>query len=122
VDLFVANSDGNNFLFHNNGNGSFTRTNSPASTDAGSFQTVNWIEYDNDGWLDLFVTSVQSGTSCRLYHNNGDGTFSRVLGSPLLTDAGLPDFSHFSRVLGSNDGMIPAQGRTSAQRRLKPSR
>ena len=87
-DLFVANGGTNNWLYHNDGNGTFTKTNSPTGTDSGSFQTVNWIDYDNDGWLDLFVTSVLSGTSCRLYHNNADGTFTRVVDSPLASDTG----------------------------------
>jgi len=85
ADLFVANTGTNNFLYHNQGNGSFVRTRSPIGADSGSFQTANWIDYDNDGWLDLFVTS---GTVCRLYHNNSDGTFSSVSGEPLLTDKG----------------------------------
>jgi hypothetical protein len=85
-DLFVANGGTNNWLYHNNGNGAFMKTNSPTGDDSGSFQTVNWIDYDNDGWLDLFATSVLSGTRCRLYHNNADGTFTRVTESALLTD------------------------------------
>jgi hypothetical protein len=87
-DLFLANGGTNNFLYHNNGNGTFTRTNSPTGADSGSFATVNWIDYDNDGWLDLFLTGFSTGTACRLYHNNGDGTFSRVMGSALLSDPG----------------------------------
>src|SRR5207247_9875797 len=44
-----------------------------------------WLEYDNDGWMDLYV--VQSGpfppqgsprARGRLFHNNGDGTFTDV--------------------------------------------
>ena len=49
-----------------------------------------WADYDNDGWLDLFIvnqvgpltlTSAQverSPAHCALYHNNGDGTFTEV--------------------------------------------
>ena len=87
-DLFVANGGLNNWLYHNDGNGNFTKTNTPTGTDSGNFTTANWIDYDNDGWLDLFLSNFASGTSCRLYHNNGDGTFTRVLGSPLLTETG----------------------------------
>jgi hypothetical protein len=76
-------------LYHNNGNGTFTKVQSPTAAEPGIFNTVNWIDYDNDGWLDLFVTdSASTAAKCRLYHNNGDGTFSRVSGSALLTDAG----------------------------------
>src|SRR5690349_17911425 len=45
---------------------------------------VGWIDYDNDGWLDLFL--VQDGPvrpapggpkpTCKLYRNNRDGTFT----------------------------------------------
>src|SRR5436190_9272309 len=85
-DAFVAG--GGNFLYHNDGGGNFTRTNSPTGTDSLSIITANWVDYDNDGWLDLFVTSFTSGTACRLYHNNGDGTFTRVEGSALVSDTG----------------------------------
>ena len=46
---------------------------------------VAWLDYDNDGWMDLYV--VQSGpfsaagsmkSQDRLYRNNGDGTFTDV--------------------------------------------
>jgi peptide methionine sulfoxide reductase MsrB len=45
---------------------------------------VAFIDYDNDGWMDLFVLSgtrldgAPAGTSNRLYKNNRDGTFSDV--------------------------------------------
>src|SRR5438105_6532249 len=32
------------------------------------------LDYDNDGFLDLFLTSLD-GTDPALYHNRGDGTF-----------------------------------------------
>src|ERR1039458_2295422 len=42
-----------------------------------------WADYDNDGYPDLFFTAYPGGNL--LYHNNGDGTFTRVTGSPLST-------------------------------------
>ncbi|MDB6033338.1 MAG: hypothetical protein JWM16_3676 [Verrucomicrobiales bacterium] len=85
-DLFAAG--GGNVLYHNNGGGNFTRTNSPTGTDSFSCFTAHWMDYDNDGWLDLFLTSFTTGTACRLYHNNGDGTFTRVEGSALVSEPG----------------------------------
>ena len=35
-----------------------------------------WADYDNDGWLDLFVCCEQQPN--RLYHNRGDGIFEEV--------------------------------------------
>jgi len=35
-------------------------------------------DYNNDGWIDLYVTDSHKGTTNALYHNNGDGTFTDV--------------------------------------------
>lgn len=51
-------------------------------------------DYDNDGYLDLFVTVPsrsafgQSGDNNLLYHNNGDGTFTRIITGSLIQDGG----------------------------------
>jgi hypothetical protein len=56
---------------------------------------IAWLDYDNDGWMDLFV--VQSGplpparataSRNRLYHNNRDGTFTDVTEKARLEDTG----------------------------------
>ncbi|MBN2380932.1 CRTAC1 family protein [candidate division WOR-3 bacterium] len=43
---------------------------------------VAWLDYDNDGWLDFYVSSYEFpmsvGHEDYLYHNNGDGTFTDV--------------------------------------------
>ena len=54
---------------------------SPTSPAAGLLDPVNsisaaWADYDNDGWLDLFVGCEKQPN--RLYHNKGDGTFEEV--------------------------------------------
>ena len=45
--------------------------------------SVSWADFDNDGWVDLFVlgvgaTALDVGRKNRLYRNNGDGTFTDV--------------------------------------------
>ena len=39
---------------------------------------VAWIDYDNDGFQDLFFVNGAPGSSNALYHNNRDGTFTDV--------------------------------------------
>ena len=47
-----------------------------------------WGDYDNDGYLDLLITAhvYYNPSPNRLYHNNGDGTFSKVLTGVVTTD------------------------------------
>ena len=87
VDLFVANYGSNNYLYHNNGNGSFTKiTTGLIVTDvvAGSVG-CSWADYDNDGFLDLFVANLAPGNDY-LYKNNGNGTFAKVTSGPIVND------------------------------------
>jgi ASPIC/UnbV protein/VCBS repeat protein len=73
-------------LLRNDGGGTFT----DVTEEAGLLDPVNsnsaaWADYDNDGWLDLFVCCERQPN--RLYHNRGNGTFEAVsirgtLGNP----------------------------------------
>jgi hypothetical protein len=92
VDLLVGNneSDGVNFLYRNNRNGSFTRvTNSIVATDiwAQGSAGAAFGDYDNDGLPDLFIAD-NAGLRNQLYHNDGNGTFSRVNSGPELLTPG----------------------------------
>ena len=90
LDLFVANNIGSkNFLYHNNGNSTFTRImNDPIVEDGTYCHSASWADYDNDGFLDLFVAEYFPTKTNHLFHNSGDGTFTRVENSPVVTDAG----------------------------------
>lgn len=79
IDLFVSNGQNqNDALYKNNGNGTFTKiTSDPIVLDGAESWGCAWGDYDNDGWSDLFVVTYQ-GQNDMLYHNNGNGTFTRI--------------------------------------------
>ena len=67
------------YLFHNNGNGTFTNVTERAGIYGETLShSAIWWDYDGDGWPDLYVANDFSGTD-RLYHNNRDGTFTDVI-------------------------------------------
>jgi hypothetical protein len=79
LDLFVSNYNGRNALFHNNGDSTFTQVLSAAPVKDGSagvyYLAPSWVDYDNDGFLDLFVAggSTDNGPGKNLlYHNDGN--------------------------------------------------
>jgi hypothetical protein len=110
TDLYVTGVN-RNILYHNNKDGTFTDVTQKAGVTGISAGkklwsvSAAWIDYDNDGLLDLFVTnyldwspensrvcgqpgkrlscppSLYKGEPNILYHNNGDGTFTDVSAS-----------------------------------------
>ena len=85
---FVSGQAVASLLLHNNGDGTFSQvTQGPVTTDTGAALSGSWADYDNDGWLDLFIPDDGGGKN-RLYHNNGDGTFTRVLSGPIVSEGG----------------------------------
>lgn len=90
LDLYVTNSEGNkkNFLYKGNGDATFTKVTTGAPvTDAFTSRSVNWTDFDNDGDVDLFVTS-EGNQNENLYRNNNDGTFTKLTSGALVTDGG----------------------------------
>ncbi len=81
MDLFVGNDTVPNFLFANRGKGRFEEIGTLAGVGYGSFglarsgMGVDAADYDQDGWLDLFVTNVDH-ESYALYHNAKDESFT----------------------------------------------
>ena len=58
-------------------------------TDAEGSISGIWADYDNDGYLDLYVANLASavgGARNTLYHNEGGTNFTRVASSPFTTD------------------------------------
>ncbi len=88
LDLFVYNGmDGNAyvpFLYRNNGDGTFTKVTSGPPVNVSAEATSGcWGDYDNDGNLDLYVTTTGLNL---LYRNNGNGTFTRITLGSQVTD------------------------------------
>lgn len=64
-------------LLENNGNGTFTDVTEAAGLlDPVNSNAAAWADYDNDGWLDLFICCERQPN--RLFHNEQDGTFVEV--------------------------------------------
>jgi len=103
-DLYVTQYP-RSILYRNNGDGTFTDVTEKAGVAApGWSSSAVWFDYDNDGRLDLFVCrfgdfskdkaifcgnpdinlhyycspKVVKASTCWLFHNNGDGTFTDV--------------------------------------------
>lgn len=90
-DLFIAKCGGNEArrtdqLYRNNGDGTFTEVGASAGVaDIMQAWSGAWGDYDNDGWMDLFVGSSTTGLDHKIMRNNGDGTFTNVTALTNLT-------------------------------------
>ncbi|MGE5406427.1 MAG: FG-GAP-like repeat-containing protein [Methanosarcina sp.] len=89
-------------IYKNNGNNTFTEQGSIALTGV-TYSSTRWIDYDNDGDIDLFLSGNDSSNIpvSRFYRNNGNGTFTEQTG---IIIAGV---SHCSSGFGDydNDGL-----------------
>jgi hypothetical protein len=88
-----APTPGRNILYHNNGDGTFSRVSGGSLTNQlGFFANASWADYNNDGFADLFVTdwgASRGGGKNLLFHNNGDGTFNKVTAGSIVNDLGI---------------------------------
>jgi hypothetical protein len=88
-------------LLRNRGDGTFTDVTRAAGVlRFAPTQTATWLDYDGDGWLDLFVGNESApgdAHPCELHHNNGNGTFTNV-----AKEAGV-DFVGFVKGVVSGD-------------------
>ncbi len=89
LDFIVANNGRpTNFLYINNGNGNFTKiNNSPVVNSVSYFHGGSFADYDNDGFVDLFMSDYMPTAYNRLYHNNGNGTFEEIKNTVLSLEA-----------------------------------
>ncbi|MGC2695763.1 MAG: CRTAC1 family protein [Candidatus Angelobacter sp.] len=81
-DIYIACDYGTDHLFLNKGDGTFREVTEKATGwDTKKGMNVDVADYDNDGWLDIYVTNITDEymKECNmLWHNNGDGTFTDV--------------------------------------------
>jgi len=77
LDLFVGNENTASQLFRNRGDGTFEDISHKAGVDKVAFtKGVTAADYDNDGYVDLYVSNVTGANF--LYHNNHNGTFIEI--------------------------------------------
>jgi len=121
-DIFVTNILGETFaLYRNDGSGNFEDARiptglGPLTASVTGFGT-DWFDYDNDGWLDLFVANgaVNAMESLRgqpnplrmknqLFHNSGNGRFvdASTAGGPAFERAEINRAAAFGDI--DNDG------------------
>jgi hypothetical protein len=112
MDLFVANDTVANFLFANRGKGKFEEIGLESGVGFSSYgrarsgMGVDAADYDQDGWIDLFVANVDQ-EMFSLYHNNKDESFRDVAiptgignATKLMSGWGLKFFDY------DNDGKL----------------
>ena len=86
LDIYIANSfNQKNFHLTNNGDGDFTIITSAVNSESNFSRNVNWIDFDNDHDLDLFVSN-ESVSKNKLYVNNS-GEFELYDNGEISTDS-----------------------------------
>jgi hypothetical protein len=110
VDIFVANDSVPGFLLHNDGKGRFAEVALPSGVAynqegaAVAGMGADFGDYDNDGWPDLFVSTL-SGETYSLYRNRGDGGFDYVSAPAGIAEASLAYSGWGARLVDyDNDG------------------
>lgn len=114
--LVINNSQQPNYFYLNDGAGNFTRdlTKSFASIN-GYYQNASFIDYDNDGLLDVFIANYLPTRFHELWHNQGNGVFVKDESNPINQSANKAVGASWADY--DNDGLldlfIPGSGGTS---------
>ncbi len=89
LDMHISNGPPGNATFRNNGNGTFTNVAVATNTTINKECWGNsFIDYDNDGWCDLYASSAAGIDMCDvLYKNNSNNTFSNICFSIGIRDS-----------------------------------
>lgn len=119
-DLYVSNLNGDNFLYHNNHDNTFTDVAYSAGVPGSGRGFATWFfDYDNDGWPDIFVTSYflsidetartylglpHNAGTLKLYRNLHNGKFRDVTSEVGLDKVYMPMGANFGDI--DNDGFL----------------
>ena len=112
MDIFQANDAAPNFLFHNNGDGTFSEVALAAGVafdpngNARGGMGVDAEDLDGDGYQEIFVANF-SGQTNALFHNDRDGTFTEITNKLGLGTISIPMSGFGSRFFDyNNDSLI----------------
>ena len=119
-DFFVSNLRGDDFLYHNNHDGTFTDVAAKAGVQKAWLSFGTWFfDYDNDGWPDIFEATDEPSVdetlrtylglshkvgTLKLYKNMRNGTFADVTAQVGLDKVLMPMGANYGDV--DNDGFL----------------
>ena len=119
LDIFIAeppfqggsNATTRNLLFKGHGDGTWEYVSEAAGlpNDREYSECSFFVDYDNDGYLDIFVKNIPDTIAVNvMYHNNGDGTFTPAtdIGDLATANNGVDDGSIVSFADYDNDGWM----------------
>ena len=83
-EIYIARSGGTDFLYENTGAGKFTDVSSSTGiSNLAASRDVDFVDYDNDGDLDIYVTNYDQNS---VLYKNDNGTFTDIAASAGVTN------------------------------------